>query len=194
MSINDPNFLKEVKKKIDETDWDSVFKRKREELAQGQLRVANKTYCNWLTSFLDDLKQPYDDESYAYKTLNCKRKLTEEDDKNEKDLSHFHKFLHIVADIQRVKEYFDDRDGFPEYEYVWKYQNRFFEWNTIVGQGSITRISKIEKPDFAYIDLDLYFQREEEGTPQKKFKPSCWDSYDDDIDEDDDDLSDKFFS
>ena len=194
MSINDPNFLKEVKKKIDETDWDSVFKREREELAQGQLRVANKTYCNWLTSFLDDLKQPYDDESYAYKTLKCKRELTEEDDKNEKDLSHFHKFLHIVADIQRVKEYFDDRDGFPEYEYVWKYQNRFFEWNTIVGQGSITRISKIEKPDFAYIDLDLYFQREEEGNPQKKFKPSYWDSYDDDIDEDDDDLSDKFFS
>lgn len=171
MSINDEDWFKDAMKKLQETDWESIRQEEKREFAEGQRRVANREYCNWIESFLNNLDEPYNDESWRYKTLKHKKEFTEQDIKNEDDLSHFHKFLNIVADIQRVKEYYDDRD-FEEYEYVWKYNNKYFEWNVIVGQGSITTISIINKPDFAVIDLDLYFQREDEGNSMKKYKSS----------------------
>ena len=173
MSINDEDWFKDAMKKLQETDWESIRQEEKREFAEGQRRVANREYCNWIESFLNNLDEPYNDESWVYKTLKHKKEFTEQDIKNEDDLSHFHKFLNIVADIQRVKEYYDDRD-FEEYEYVWKYNNKYFEWNVIVGQGSITTISIINKPDFAVIDLDLYFQREDEGNSMKKYKSNWW--------------------
>lgn len=183
MSIKDEDWFKNAMKKLEETDWESIRQEEKRKFAEGQRRVANREYCNWIESFLNNLDEPYNDESWGYKTLKHKKEFTEQDIKNEEDLSHFHKFLNIVADIQRVKEYYDDR-YFEEYEYVWKFNNKYFEWNTIVGQGSITTICIIEKPDFAVIDLDLYFQREEEGTPMQKYKTSWEDNYEDDDEED----------
>lgn len=172
MSINDPDFFEKVKKQIEETDWESVKKEQERRFVEGQRRVANRQYCHWIEYILNHLNEPYNDESWAYETQDWKDGyvVTQEDNEREKDLNHFHSFLNIVADIQRIKEYYDDRDSFPEYEYVWKFNNKYFEWNTIVGQGSITRISIIDKPDFAVIDLDLYFKREEEGSPMQKYK------------------------
>ena len=169
MSINDPKFIEDIMKKIDETDWNEVFEREKKDCIQGQLRVANKKYCNWLISFLDNLSEEYESESWAYKTLKHKKPFTKEDENNQKDLHHFYRFLHIVADIQRVKEYCDDR-FFEEYEYVFKYNNQYYEYNTLIGQGSITTIKKIQQPEFSFINLDLYFQKEDEGTSQKKYK------------------------
>ena len=169
MSINDENVFKSIMKKLEQTDWETIRQEEKRKFEEGQRRVANKKYCNWIESFLNNLNEPYEDESWAYKTLKHKKEFTKEDIKNEKDLDHFHKFLNIVADIQRVKEYYDDRD-FEEYEYVWKFNNKYFEWNTVIGQGSSTTIRFIEKPDFAVIDLDLYFKREEEGNPMQKYK------------------------
>lgn len=173
MSIKDEDWFKDAMRKLEETDWESIRQEEKREFAEGQRRVANREYCNWIESFLNNLDEPYNDESWVYKTLKHKKEFTEQDIKNEDDLSHFHKFLNIVADIQRVKEYYDDRN-FEEYEYVWKYNNKYFEWNVIVGQGSITTISIINKPDFAVIDLDLYFQREDEGNSMKKYKSNWW--------------------
>ena len=185
MSIKDEDWFKNAMKKLEETDWESIRQEEKRKFAEGQRRVANREYCNWIEAFLNNLNEPYNDESWAYKTLKHKKDFTEKDIKNEKDLSNFHKFLNIVADIQRIKEYYDDR-YFEEYEYVWKFNNKYFEQNTLVGQGSITTISIIDKPDFAVIDLDLYFQREDEGNPMKKYKSSWWDNKsneDDDYDE-----------
>lgn len=190
MSINNEDWFKDAMRKLEETDWESIKQEEKRKFAEGQKRVANGYYCSWIAHILDHLDEPYNDESWAYKTLKWKDGyvIDENDIQNEKDLSHFHKFLNIVADIQRVKEYYDDRDGFPEYEYVWKFNNKYFEWNTIVGQGSITRISIIEKPDFAVIDLDIYFQREYEGNPMEKYKPSFWDNSDYDCEDDEEDF------
>ena len=170
MSINNPDIIEKIKKQIEQTDWESVKKEHERKFIEGQQRVGNEEYCRWIENLLKNLNEPYNDESWAYQTLDHKKEFTEQDFKNEEDLSNFHSFLNIVADLHRIKEYYDDRDGFPEYEYVWKFNNKYFEWNTIVGQGSITTIRIIEKPDFAVIDLDLYFQREKEGNPMKKYK------------------------
>ena len=170
MLINNPDTIEKIKKQIEQTDWESVKKEHERKFIEGQQRVGNEEYCRWIENLLKNLNEPYNDESWAYQTLDHKEEFTEQDFKNEEDLSNFHSFLNIVADIQRIKEYYDDRDSFPEYEYVWKFNNKYFEWNTIVGQGSITTIRIIEKPDFAVIDLDLYFQREKEGNPMKKYK------------------------
>ena len=169
MSINDENVFKSIMKRLEETDWEYIKQKEKRKFEEGQRRVANREYCNWIESFLNNLDEPYEDEFWAYKTLKHKKEFTEQDIKNEEDLSHFHKFLNIVADIQRVKEYYDDR-YFEEYEYVWKFNNKYFEWNTVIGQASSTTIRFIEKPDFAVIDLDLYFKREEEGSPMQKYK------------------------
>ena len=182
MSINDPDFLKEIQQKIDETDWSEIFKREKEERKQGISRVSNKEYCNWLEAFINNLPKGYNDESWAYKTLEHNKEFTEEDLQKEKDLSYFYKFLTIVADIQRVKEYYDTRD-FEEFEYAFKYNDKYYEYNTLVGQGSITRINQIEKPEYCVVDLDLYFKREEEGNPMRKYK-----FYWRDEDEDDEDI------
>lgn len=156
MSKNILDIYKQIEDKLDKIDWDSFIKKEKEERIQGQLRVANKNYCNWLESFVNNLPEGYNDENWAYRTLSHNKDFTEQDIKNEKDLSHFYKFLNIVADAQRIKEYYDD-SIFEEYEYVFKYNNQYYKWNTLVGQGSITTISKVKKPMFAFIDLDLYF-------------------------------------
>lgn len=156
MSINDPKIIEDIKKKINKFNWDKFFEKRKKDYIQGQLRVANKNYCNWLESFINNLPEGYNDEAWAYKTLSHNKDFIEQDIKNEKDLLHFYKFLNIVADTQRVKEYYDD-SFFEEYEYIFKYNNQYYKWNTIIGQGSITTITKVEKPIFAFIDLDLYF-------------------------------------
>ena len=170
--INDDSWYVVMKKKFDELDWESIRKKEEQKFIEEQKRVANKHYCYWIEALLECLDEPYNDESWAYGTQKWKNSYTTtvNDINKEKDLRHFHTFLNIVADIQRVKEYYDDRDGYPEYEYVWKFNDKYFEWNTLVGQGSITTIKQIGKPDFAYIDLDLYFEKEEEGNPQRKYK------------------------
>lgn len=171
MSINNQTIFEKIKKRIKETDLDFIIKQEKLEMIKAQERVANEDYCFWIEHILNHLAETYKDESWAYRTLKWKNGYTvnENDIKKEKDLEHFYIFLSIVADIQRVKEYYDDR-FFEEYEYVWKFNNKYYEWNTFVGQGSITRIRQIEKPDFAYIDLDLYFKREREGDAMEKYK------------------------
>lgn len=169
MITTDTQTLKEILDEIRDTDWETIFKREEIRITNGQLKVANKEYCNWLESFMNNLPEGYEDEAWAYKTLKHNQNFTKQDLENERHLSNFHTFLDIVADIQRVKEYYDPRD-FEEYEYVFKYNNIYYEWNTLVGQGAITTIKKIEKPDFAFIDLDLYFEKQEEGNPMKKYK------------------------
>ncbi len=156
MSKNILDIYKQIEDKLDKIDWDSFIKKEKEERIQGQLRVANKNYCNWLVSFLDNLYEPFDSECWSYKTLKHKIDFSEIDERNVTDLEHFYLFLHVVADKQRVKEYYDD-SMFEEYEYVFKYNNQYYKWNTLIGQGSVTTISKIIKPIFAFIDLDLYF-------------------------------------
>lgn len=153
----DYDWFEKVIKEIRETDWKLIEQEEERRFIEGQKRVANKEYCTWIESFLNNLNEPYNDESWAYKTLKHKKDFTERDIKNEKDLDNFYKFLKIVADIQRVKEYYDD-SCFEEYEYIWKFNNKYFKYNILVGQGSITTISIVNKPDFAVIDLDLYFK------------------------------------
>lgn len=164
------DWYEEIKEKMDGIDWDLINEKEQKKFIACQKRVANTDYCLWIETILRKLDEPYEDESWAYRTQKWKDNyvINEDDIKKETDLPYFHRFLDMVADIQRVKEYYDDRDGYPEYEYVWKFHDKYFEWNTIVGQGSITRIKQIAKPDFSYIDLDLYFKKEEEGCPQKK--------------------------
>ena len=159
--------FKDIMKKIDETDWETFFEKEKQERAKGIERVSNRAYLNWLLNdFLPKFENNmYDDEYFIYHT----NEFSKTDIKNERDLCHFFSLLSVVANIQRVKEYYDDR-FFEEYEYVFKYDNKFYEKNTIVGQGSITRISQIDKPDFCYIDLDLYFYKEENNVSQSKYK------------------------
>lgn len=170
MSTNNFDILESIEKRIDEINWEEERQKREARFLDGQKRVGNKEYCQWIEEFLENLNEPYENESWYYGTLKHKKDFTQRDIENEADLSNFLNFLKIVADIQRVKEYLDDRDGFPEYEYVWKFNNKYFVWNTIVGQGSITRLYIIKKPDFSVVDLDLYFQREDSGHPMQKYK------------------------
>lgn len=158
MSTNNPKLLEKVNDEIRDIDWDSFIERENKKFADGQLKVANKEYCNWLESFIDNLPDGYDDEAWAYKTIRHHEQFTKEDLNNERFLNDFHNFLDIVADKQRVKEYYKS-DDFEEYEYVFKYNNIYYVWNTLVGQGSITTIEITDKPDFAFVDLDLYFSK-----------------------------------
>lgn len=169
MAINNLKLISEISKKLDETDWEMYHQKERQKRIQGQIRVANKEYCSWLEQFIKKCKKGYDEESFLYDTIEREGSFTEEDIKKEKDLSHFYDFLQIVADIQRVKEYYDDR-FFEEYEYVFKFNNKYFEWNTLVGQGSITSIRIIEEPDFCVVDLDKYFKMKDEGKNLSKYK------------------------
>ena len=148
--------LKELKEKMNNIDWDLFIEKEHKKFINGQLKVANKEYCNWLESFINNLPEGYDDETWAYKTIRHNKEFTQEDLNNERFLDAFCKFLNIVADEQRVKEYHND-DFFEEYEYIFKYNNQYYKWNTLIGQGSVTTITKVDKPRFAFIDLDLYF-------------------------------------
>ena len=136
---------------------------------QKLIKVSNRDYCKWLNDFISRCKDNrYDDESFGYETLKVEN-LSQKDKVNEKVLDAFYRFLKIVAKTQRVAEYYDTR-CFEEIEYVFKFNDKYFEYNTLIGQGSVTTIKLIEKPLFAVVDLDLYFRLEDEGIPMREYK------------------------
>ena len=46
MSKNILDICKQIENELDKVDWDSFYKERKKERIQGQLRVANKNYCN----------------------------------------------------------------------------------------------------------------------------------------------------
>ncbi len=156
--VNNPDILKKLKEKIDNIDWVAEIEKMKKEKANGIAKISNIEYLDWLTiEFLPKFDNAiYEDESFLYNHEN----FTNKDLENEHDLHYFYDLLDVVANEQRVKEYYNDSDGFPVYEYVFKYKDKYYEKHTIVGQGSITFIQEIDKPDFAVINFDLYFKGE----------------------------------
>ncbi len=157
--VNNPDLIGKLKKQLKNVDWATEIEKIKEQEAIGIAKIANTQYLEWLTTeFLPKCKNNrYEDESFLYNHDN----FSEKDIENENNLKHFYKLLDIIANEQRVKEYYNDSDGFPVYEHVFKYKNKYYEKHTIVGQGSITFIKEIKKPDFATIDFDLYFSKGE---------------------------------
>ncbi len=154
--VNNPDLIKELKEQIDNIDWATEIEKMKAEKLAGIAKIASTEYFDWLTiEFLPKFENnTYEDETFLY----CHDEFTEKDVKNENNLGYFYDLLDIVANEQRVKEYTGGYD-FPEYEYVFKYKEKYYEKHTIVGQGSITFIKEIDKPNFAVIDFDLYFRK-----------------------------------
>ena len=157
MLKNNLDILKKIKKKIEKIDINIFIQRIKKENIQGQLKVANKEYCNWL-EFLNNLCEPFDSECWLYKTLKHKTDFTKQDEENIIKLDYFYSFLHTVADTQGIKEYHNNNDICEEYKYIFKYNNQYYQWNILIGQGSVTIIQKIQQPSFSFIDLDIYFK------------------------------------
>ena len=169
--INNPKLIKKVKKSIESANLEDYFEKMKTERVQGQLRVNNKQYCDWLEGFIKNLPNGYDEEDFAYRTIKKKKRFTGKDILNEKDLDHFYLFLNIVGDKQRVKEYYNF-DLFEEKEYVFKYNNTFYRFNILIGQGSSSTIKVIDEPDFSYVDLDKYFKKENQELNKTVFTTS----------------------
>lgn len=157
MAINNPEIIKKLTEKIKETDWKKCFQRYEEDRKRGQERTATQEYFNWFENFIKNCKGNYDDESFIYETLKSNEPFTDIDKKNERDLSYFYQNLQLIANEQRVKEYYNT-DDFEEYGYVFKYNEVFYEWTTIVGQGSITYIQITNEPEYCYIDVDKFLK------------------------------------
>lgn len=156
--MTDETFNK-IMKKIDEFDFSDYLKKEKQRVENGVKKVAKTSYINWLTQdFINKFEHNvYDSEFFLYHS----KDFSALDIRNEKHLGYFDSFLDIVAKEQRVQEYHEPVLSFEEYDYVFKYKNEFYNRNIIVGQGSITRIKKVEKPDYSYIDLDKFFEKEE---------------------------------
>ena len=158
MPINDPKFIKELQEKVNKIDWDDIKKqekKKEQDKFEGILKVGTKNFFDWLPTILNKYQNNcYSAEESLYMV---KTNWSKEDIDNERLICYLMDVLKIIADRQRVKLYSNCLD-FEEYEYYYKYKDKFYIYEELYGQGSEIFIRKEKEPDFAYIDLDKFFK------------------------------------
>ena len=117
-------------------------------IAESQRRnslVRTKEYIDWLYNLATSAENGFSDDSYLYAPEN-------EDRYNALLLSYFFGYVEELANKQHI-EPTTNSDDF--YSVVYKVQilDKFFEMETLAGQGSITFIKEIEKPENDYVVL-----------------------------------------
>lgn len=94
------------------------------------------TYLKWLYQFIE-IGKVYDDETALYSMQ----------DGNDKDMllmiSYLQEYVNRQAEFQKIENILDENNEFQIYNYLFKYQDRFYRIDTMVGQGALTFIECI---------------------------------------------------
>lgn len=131
--------LDKIAKDIEEKSIDNYIDNYINNLENKRKLVSSKEYLDWLENF--SKKGPFNDEDISYND-----EIDVIDKENGKIISYFASYIYSEAQIQSVFE--EKQEGeFDEERFIFMYNDNFYEIWTIFGQGSITGINKIEKPD-----------------------------------------------
>ena len=99
--------------------------------------VSSIKYLNWLYDFVKP-NMVIDDETAYYEM---------QDGKDKENVALFPVLQEVIselADEQDVPNMLDETNEFQIYNYIFQYKDKFFQIDTITGQGSITFISLVQ--------------------------------------------------
>lgn len=140
-----------MKKDIEITeDVVNDFKKYFEEIERKDNIVKSQEYLNWLCNFVD-IHKYFCDETWLYK----QDEISEEDYHKVELISTFFHYISQLADEQFILE--ESEDGYDT-SYYFKAKKNYYEITTIVGQGAITSIHKIEydeSKDYVLVDEEV---------------------------------------
>lgn len=122
---------------------DNYFK----EIEDKRKNVSSKSYIEWLYNFCDGINiKGFSDDDFLYKEKCIDRQ-------NSLLLSSFLDYVEDLAIQQRVLNFPNPKHEFETHNYVILIKDKFYEITNMCGQGSITFIELVEKPNFCYVKI-----------------------------------------
>ena len=115
------------------------LKKKIEEQEEKINYTASKEYLEWLYNFIKPDKI-YDDESALYLMTDSK------DKENLLMISYLQKYIEVLATTQSIENKVDNENSFQALNYIFRYRDRYYQIDTMIGQGAITFISICKNP------------------------------------------------
>ncbi len=111
-------------------------------------KIHSKEYLNWLINFTDkDKYNSFDDDCTLYDNT-----LLEADKINVELISKFSYYIESLANKQRVTNCPDEDNCFEVSNFYFRIGYQYYHISTMVGQGSVTFIEKLEEePNCAYV-------------------------------------------
>lgn len=133
---------------IDHTESLHEWFMKQEEKRKAKRKlVSSREYIDWVYNNLSSQNgEGFSDEDFAYS-----------DDPNKDKgvlLSQFLDYIHTLAVEQRVLNVPDKENGFETLNYVINIKDKYFAISMMCGQGSITFISEVQKPNHCCVRLN----------------------------------------
>lgn len=120
------------------------------EMVENENKVKSTEYLDWLVSFLD-IHKSFSDDTWLYD----EDKISKEDYERVKLIS---TFFHYISDLSKEQFVPDVIEEYDEEIYNFKLRGNYYQITTIVGQGAITFINKLEYDeniDYVFVDEEV---------------------------------------
>lgn len=163
MSVNNPDKLNNLRKKIEEDIESGKFIKYLEEIFEKEKErkdyINHKEFFEWLAEFVDKLhkmRRTYSTEDFLYMD---KDKFTEKDIYNEDYIGDCIFDLFDEIGKQQEKEAIeDDSWSFSDTEWYFKFNNKMYFICRLIGQGTEYIVRTASNKEKNFLDLDLYFE------------------------------------
>lgn len=144
--------LEELMGKLDDTNYmercHAIFMEQEEKWEAKRKLVSSREYIEWIyNSLSSENEEVFSDEDFAYS-----------DDPNKEKgllLSQFLDYVDTLAEEQRVLNVPDKENEFETQNYIINVNDKYFAISMMCGQGSITFIHEVQKPNHCYVKMEL---------------------------------------